>query len=46
MENLKKSHREEYEKRTKEYGQEYLGALARLAEPAAETPQISLFQEE
>ena len=46
VENLKKSHREEYEKRTKEYGQEYLGALARLAEPAAETPQISLFQEE
>ena len=47
MENLKKSHREEYEKRTREYGQEYLGALARLAEPAGEGPggaQISLFQ--
>ena len=45
MENLKKSHREEYEKRTREYGETYLGALARLAEPA-EAPQISLFQEE
>ena len=45
VENLKKSHREEYEKRTREYGEEYLGALARLAEPA-EAPQISLFQEE
>ena len=47
MENLKKSHREEYEKRTREYGQEYLGALARLAESAGEGPggaQISLFQ--
>ena len=45
VENLKKSHREEYEKRTREYGETYLGALARLAEPA-EAPQISLFQEE
>ena len=34
VENLKKSHREEYEKRTREYGETYLGALARLAEPA------------
>ena len=32
-------------RRTREYGETYLGALARLAEPA-EAPQISLFQEE
>ena len=45
VENLKKPHREEYEKLTREYGETYLGALARMAEPA-EAPQISLFQEE
>ena len=43
VENLKKSHREEYERLTREYGAAYLDALGRLGDPAAEDPQLSLF---